>query len=62
MGALRELGDMARDYGLGLKYFVLSAVVISALMALLFLWGREVPTPPTAPAPSLSLVPGALPT
>jgi len=55
MGALRELSSMARDYGLGLKYFLVVGGIVSALMLALFLWGsaEEAPessVPATAPA------------
>ncbi len=56
MGALHDLSDMSRDYGLGMKYFLLIGGVIAALMLALFLWGRVVPpvasvtAPATAPA------------
>ncbi|MDO8605519.1 MAG: hypothetical protein Q7R40_03190 [Phaeospirillum sp.] len=40
MGAFHELTDMARDYGLGLKYFLLVGGALAVLMLALFLWGR----------------------
>jgi hypothetical protein len=58
MGALRELSDMARDYGLGKRYFFVVGGILVALMLLLFFWGRngvtEAPdaVPPSAPAAS----------
>jgi hypothetical protein len=50
MGAFHDLSDMARDYGLGLKYFLLVGGVLTALMLTLFLWGRveEQPSPSVA--------------
>lgn len=61
MGALHELTDMARDYGLGMRYFVLVGSVLAALMLALFLWGRvDDPVPaPAVTAPVESSVPPA---
>jgi hypothetical protein len=59
MGALREMSEMFRDYGLGNRYFLLTGALVAALMVVLFLWGRDgdepppaevVPLPVTAPA------------
>ncbi len=62
MGALRELSDMTRDYGLGNRYFLLVGAILAALLVSLFLWGRVddaaapekpvVPQSVTQPAPS----------
>ena len=62
MGALQELSDMARDYGLGKRYFYMVGGILIALMLLLFFWGRNgvteapdavaPPAPVTAPAAS----------
>ena len=61
MGALRELSDMARDYGLGKRYFYVVSGILIALMLLLFVWGRSgVSEPPDAmppPAPAASGAP-----
>jgi len=48
MGALSDLYEVARDYGLGMRYFALSAGIVAALMVLLFLWGREDGSAPDA--------------
>ena len=59
MGAFHELSDMARDYGLGLKYFLLVGGVLTALMLTLFLWGRveESSSPDIAPAETPAAAP-----
>ncbi len=54
MGALRDLAEMSREFGLGPKYFILVGAVLVMLMAGLFLWGRVdigPSAPPSPPAP-----------
>ena len=56
---------MARDYGLGKRYFYLVSGVLIVLMLVLFVWGRSgVSEPPegapvTAPAPAAPAPSGA---
>lgn len=61
MGALRELADMNRNFGLGGRYFLFVFVILLVLLGGLFLWGRveaeaeaEAVAPPVAAAPSVS--------
>lgn len=57
MGALRELADMNRNFGLGGRYFLFVFVILLVLLGGLFLWGRveaEAVAPPVAAAPSAS--------
>ena len=60
MGALSELTDMARDYGLGMKYFVMVGGALAALMLALFLWGRVETPEATADAVTVT-APAAVP-
>jgi hypothetical protein len=49
MSALSELSDMARDYGLGMKYFLMVGIALVAMMLGLFLWGRVAPSESQSP-------------
>ncbi|BAE52787.1 hypothetical protein [Paramagnetospirillum magneticum] len=50
MNAFHDFADMTRDYGL-VRYFVITVLVATVLVVVLFLWGH-VPDPPETPAAS----------
>ena len=62
MGALHELSDMARDYGLGAKYFIVIGGVLVALMLVLFFWGRSGVSEPSDAVPQSAPAASGAPT